>query len=110
MTLPASGNSISLNQIHVEVGGTSGTSVSINDLDVRQLLYPDRASGATSAFSDFFGLSAAAASASGTMNMLDASNIASRTTSSTESAWNLNEETDDAVSYTHLTLPTILLV
>ena len=95
MTLPASGNSISLNQIHVEVGGTSGTSVSINDLDVRQLLDPDRASEATSAFSDFFGLSAAAPSASGTMNMLDASNIASRTTSSTESAWNLNEETDD---------------
>ena len=38
MPLPASGNSISLNQMHTEMGGTSGTSVSLNDLDIRSLI------------------------------------------------------------------------
>ena len=37
MPLPASGNSISLNQMHIEVGGTSGTTCSLNDSDIRGL-------------------------------------------------------------------------
>ena len=37
MALPASGNSLSLNQIHVEAGGTSGTQCSLNDSDIRAL-------------------------------------------------------------------------
>ena len=38
MALPSSGNSISLNQMHVEVGGSSGSQVSINDADIRGLI------------------------------------------------------------------------
>jgi hypothetical protein len=37
MTLPASGNSLSLDQIHVEAGGTSGATCSLNDSDIRGL-------------------------------------------------------------------------
>ena len=37
MALPTSG-AISLNQIHVEAGGTSGTQASINDSDIRGLI------------------------------------------------------------------------
>ena len=37
MPLPTSG-SLSLNQIHVEAGGTSGTTCSLNDADIRQLI------------------------------------------------------------------------
>jgi len=51
MTTPASGT-ISLNQLHTEAGGTSGTQVSINDADVRRL--KDGSSGASSAFNSFY--------------------------------------------------------
>jgi hypothetical protein len=54
MTLPTSG-AISLNQMHVEAGGQSGTIVSLNDSDVRSLI--GKASGATSSFSQFYGAS-----------------------------------------------------
>ena len=54
MPLPSSG-AISLNQMHVEVGGTSGTQASINDSDIRGLI--GKASGATSSFSQFYGAS-----------------------------------------------------
>ena len=37
MSLPASGNSLSLNQLHVEAGGTSGTECSLNDADIRDI-------------------------------------------------------------------------
>lgn len=55
MPLPSSG-SISLNQMHVEVGGTSGTTCSLNDSDIRGLI--GKASGAQSSFSNFHGASA----------------------------------------------------
>lgn len=55
MALQTTG-AISLNDIHLEVGGTSGTQVSINDQDVRDLL--GRASGAESTFNDFYGATA----------------------------------------------------
>ena len=35
MPLPTSPSSISLNQIHVEAGGTSGTTASLNDAAIR---------------------------------------------------------------------------
>jgi len=54
MALQTSG-AISLNDIHVEAGGTSGTSVGINDSDVRDLT--SVVSGASSAFSSFYGAS-----------------------------------------------------
>jgi hypothetical protein len=54
MALPTSG-AISLNQMHVEAGGSSGSIVSINDSDVRSLI--GKSSGATSSFSQFYGAS-----------------------------------------------------
>ena len=56
MPLQTSG-AISLNQIHVEAGGTSGTTVSLNDSDVRSLV--GISSGAID-FADFYGASAQA--------------------------------------------------
>ncbi|AGM46837.1 hypothetical protein BZG00_15685 [Salinivibrio kushneri] len=55
MGLPSTG-AISLNQIHVEAGGASGTQASINDADIRGII--GKASGATSSFSEFRGKSA----------------------------------------------------
>ena len=52
MPLQYSG-AISLNDIHVEVGGTSGTQVSINDADIRAMI--GKASGATMALSEWYG-------------------------------------------------------
>lgn len=55
MTLPSSG-SISLNQMHIEVGGSSGSTVSINDSDIRALI--GKGSGVTMSFSEWYGASA----------------------------------------------------
>lgn len=55
MALQTSG-AISLNQIHVEAGGSSGTQASINDSDIRGLI--SKASGATMSFSEWYGASA----------------------------------------------------
>ena len=55
MPLPSSG-AISLNQMHVEVGASSGTTCSLNDSDIRNLI--NKASGAQSSFSEFYGASA----------------------------------------------------
>jgi hypothetical protein len=56
MPLQTSG-AISLNDIHVEAGGASGTTASINDADIRALIA--KASGATMSFSEWYGASAA---------------------------------------------------
>lgn len=55
MALQSSG-AISLNDIHVEVGGSSGSQASLNDSDIRGLI--GKASGAQSSFSEFYGASA----------------------------------------------------
>ena len=55
MALQTSG-AISLNDIHVEAGGGSGTTASINDADIRALI--GKASGATMSFSEWYGASA----------------------------------------------------
>lgn len=54
MALQSSG-AISLNDIHVEAGGTSGTQASINDSDIRGLI--NKASGASMSFSEWYGAS-----------------------------------------------------
>lgn len=56
MTLPSSG-AISLNDIHVEAGGTTGTVVSINDADIRALI--SAGSGSEMSFTDWYGASSA---------------------------------------------------
>ena len=55
MALQTSG-AISLNDIHVEAGGSSGTQVTINDSDVRDLISASSASEME--FADFYGASA----------------------------------------------------
>ena len=53
MALPSSG-AISLNQMHTEVGGSSGTTASMNDSDIRGLA--NKSSGAQMSFNEFHGL------------------------------------------------------
>lgn len=55
MTLQSSGT-ISLDQIHVEAGGTTSTQASIDNADIRALI--GRSAGVTSSFSDFYGAEA----------------------------------------------------
>lgn len=55
MALQTSGQ-ISLNDMHIEVGGSSGSQVSINDTDIRDLI--GKSSGAQSSFSEFYGAAA----------------------------------------------------
>ncbi|MDA8817088.1 hypothetical protein N9N32_00490 [Alphaproteobacteria bacterium] len=55
MPLQTSG-AISLNDIHIEAGGTTGTAVTANDSDVRGLI--SKASGAQMSFSEWYGASA----------------------------------------------------
>lgn len=52
MALQTSG-AISLNDIHVEAGGSSGASATINDSDIRGLI--GKGSGATMSFSEWYG-------------------------------------------------------
>ena len=54
MALQSSG-AISLNQIHVEAGGTTETTASINDTDIRALI--SKASEAAMSFSEWYGAS-----------------------------------------------------
>jgi hypothetical protein len=54
MALQTSG-AISLNEIHIEAGGTTGTLCSINDADIRALI--DKASGVQMSFSEWYGAS-----------------------------------------------------
>jgi hypothetical protein len=51
MATPSSGT-ISLNEMHVEAGGSSGTTCSINDADIR--LIADKSSGATASWNDYY--------------------------------------------------------
>lgn len=55
MPLQSSGQ-ISLNEIHIEAGGTSGTACNINESDIRGLI--SASSGAAMDFADWYGASA----------------------------------------------------
>ena len=55
MAIPGSG-AISLNDFHVEAGGSSGTQCSINDSDIRGLI--GKSSGAQMSFNEWYGASA----------------------------------------------------
>jgi len=54
MALPSSG-AISLNQMHVEAGGSSGSQVSLNDSDIRDMI--NKSSGSQMSFSEWYGAS-----------------------------------------------------
>jgi len=61
-----SSGAISLNDIHIEAGGGSGTNCTINDSDIRGLI--GKASGASNSFSEYYGASADNSLSSYTMN------------------------------------------
>ena len=63
MAVPSSG-AISLNDFHVEAGGTSGTQASLNDSDIRGLI--SKSSGAQMAFNEWYGASSFTPPALGT--------------------------------------------
>ena len=52
MTIPSSG-AISLNQLHIEAGGSSGSQVSMNDTDVRDMVLA--ASSTQNSFNTYYG-------------------------------------------------------
>mgnify|MGYP003685360003 CR=1 FL=1 len=54
MALPASGT-LSLNEIHIEAGGTTATEAGINDADIRGLI--GKSSGTTMSFNEWYGAS-----------------------------------------------------
>jgi len=54
MALPASGNSISLDQMHTEVWSATGSSVSLNDADIRGMIF--KSSQAQMSFSEWYGV------------------------------------------------------
>lgn len=56
MPLPSFGVPLSINDIHIEVGGTTGTTASLNDADIRGLI--GKTSGAQNAISEYYGASA----------------------------------------------------
>lgn len=57
MTLPSFGVPLSINDIHIEAGGSSGTTASLNDADIRGLI--GKASGAQNSILEYYGASAA---------------------------------------------------
>jgi hypothetical protein len=56
MVLPSSPNAISLNEMHIEAGGSTGTECTINDTDIRGLI--SKSSGTEMSFSEWWGASA----------------------------------------------------
>ena len=57
MTLPSSG-AISLNQLHIEAGGSSGSQAAMNDSDIRAMI--GKGSTSQNSFNEYYGVSAAA--------------------------------------------------
>lgn len=68
MALPSSGQ-ITLDQIHVEAGGTSGTQAALNDSDIRGLISASSASEIE--FADYYGVSAFSATHTITQGLAD---------------------------------------
>ena len=99
MPLPTEGE-ISLDEIHVEAGGTTSTEGSINDTDIRDLI--TKSAGVEMAFSEWYGASASPFNtgdflSGGTKTDLDISapyNTGVRLTFNSTGTWNLTF-TDD---------------
>ena len=64
MALQTSGQ-ISLNDIHIEVGGDTGTEVSLNDSDVRALI--SKSAGAQNAMNEYYGAASEVSLSNGTV-------------------------------------------
>ncbi|NDH17190.1 MAG: hypothetical protein EBY48_09000 [Opitutae bacterium] len=92
MALPFSGQ-ITLNDIHIEAGGGSGTYCTINDSDIRAFSSTIPASGSEMEFSDWYGAFAASLTLTGTNNvglLQQFQGNPSITYSSTFSQWDLS--------------------
>lgn len=72
MALQSSGQ-ISLNDIHVEAGGTTGTQAALNDSDIRALISASSASEME--FADFYGASSFSATHTLTQALFDGSTV-----------------------------------
>ena len=59
-----SSGAVTLDEIHVEAGGSTGSSCTINDADIRALI--DKSDGATMAFNEWYGATASLDQDSGT--------------------------------------------
>ena len=94
MALQSSG-AISLDDIHVEAGGTSGTSCTINDSDIRDLI--DKSSGATMSFNEWYGASAdwSITMTSGTSNYRGVQQSTAPTTGGTAQSYNFSGSITD---------------
>lgn len=107
MPLPATGT-ISMNDIHVEVGGTSGTQCSLNDADFRALI--GQGTATQQAMSQYRGLSATSYAAFATWaasnyptQSTGAYQTACRTTLTCSSMWGspqYSDTTDDSTATT----------
>jgi hypothetical protein len=76
MTLPASGQ-ISLNEIHIEVGGTTGTACTLDDSDIRAInTAGDPGAGGAQDFADYHGASAVSIQWSGSDTIYTVANPA----------------------------------
>ena len=122
MAITASG-AISLNDLHVEAGGSSGSTCSFNDTDIRDIL--EKSSGASHALGDYYSKKAPF-TGSGTVGAHNVYNAGSEYVPATHvryrgynsNTYNSNYPSGTAygtlspipVSYTHLTLPTIYSV
>lgn len=94
MALQTSGQ-ISLNDIHVEAGGTTGTLASINDVDIRALI--GKSAGVQMSFSEWYGASAVT-------NWASTMTVGNFTFKGVASAWGYNRNVS---SYGSLTDDTI---
>ena len=77
MALPASGNSLSLNQLHIEAGGTSGTTCSLNDADIRDII--NVSAGGSQNIQQYFGQSAQLLGDTETVSGTNTGGVASQT-------------------------------
>jgi|DEB0MinimDraft_6_1074348.scaffolds.fasta_scaffold15501_2 hypothetical protein len=66
----ASSGAIDLDEFHVEAGGSTGSSCSINDADIRALI--DKSDGATMAFNEWYGATASLDQDSGSVTAFGA--------------------------------------
>lgn len=102
MALPTSGP-LSLNQIHVEAGGTSGTTVSLNDSDVRGLI--GKGSGVTMSVGEWYGASSAPAGGGpSTANCTSPSFLSNAYWTGNDAVWNGTYWEGDPGSYINFDL------
>lgn len=90
MALQTSG-AISLNQIHIEAGGSSGTQASLNDSDIRGLI--SKGSGAQMSFSEWYG-----ASNTFSFSITSSTTNASLSTLATNAGWNGSSAIDVTIN------------